>query len=248
MTASLRAVAPNSRRLKEMNPAELAALLADDPRLILPIGSCEPHGPHLPLGAQTLIVERLADALSAEFGVLRAPVVEYGALRAGARPSLGDSAVPRKTLHRLLNDLLAGWEETGFREFILLSANDHIQHQEALLTVVTNGARVRVADLWSIPMSDLLTADPGPLPGGEAETSLLLHLNPAAVRLDLALDRPLDAAEYRRYRLGRLRVPGWNAGALGCPRAASASTGRALYDRWRERIGQRLFLATAGAE
>ena len=247
MTAALRATGPAPRRLKEMIPAEVAALIADDPRLILPVGSCEPHGPHLPFGTSSLIVERLADDLSSAFGVLRAPVVEYGASRADARPSPGDVGLRRKTLHRQLNDLLASWEETGFAEFILLSANDHAQQQEALLTVVTSGARVRVADLWTIPMSDLLVADPGLLPGGEAETSLLLHLEPDAVRLDLAHDHPVSAESYRRYRLGRLRVPEENAGALGCPRSASALTGRALYERLRDRIGQRLFLPSAGA-
>jgi len=247
MTAALRAVGPAPRRLKEMIPAEVAALVADDPRLILPIGSCEPHGPHLPFGVSSLIVERLADDLSSAYSVLRAPVVEYGASRADALPTPGNGTLRRKTLHRQLNDLLASWEESGFEEFILLSATDHAQQQEALLTVVTNGARVRVADLWTIPMSDLLVADPGLLPGGEAETSLLLHLSPEAVRIDLARDHPVSVEGYRRYRLGRLRVPEENAGALGCPRSASALTGRALYERLRDRIGQRLFLSAAGA-
>ena len=245
MTAALRAVAPAPRRLKEMTPAEVAAVLGEDPRLILPAGSCEPHGPHLPVGAATMIVERLADDLSSAFGVLRAPAVEYGVSRDGARPSPGDSSVDRKTLHRLLNDLLAGWEQAGIKEFILLSANDHALHQEALITVVTRGARVRVADLWAIPISDLLSADPGPLPGGEAETSLLLHLAPSLVRLDLAQDHPLTPDEFRRYRAGRLRVPEASTGSLGAPRMASALTGRALYERLRQKISQRLFLSPA---
>jgi creatinine amidohydrolase len=243
MTAALRAVAPAPRRLKEMTPAEVAALLGEDPRLILPAGSCEPRGPHLPIGGATIIVERLADDLSSAFGVLRAPAAEYGVSRGAARPLPGESTVQRKTLHRLLNDLIARWESAGVKEFILLSANDHDLHQEALLTLVTHGSRVRVADLWAVPLADLLTADPGPVPGGEAETSLLLHLVPSLVRQDLAVDRPLTPEEYRRYRAGRLRVPEGNAGAMGSPRAASALTGRALYERLRQKVSQRLFLS-----
>jgi len=246
MTAALRAVASAPRRLKEMTPAEVAALMVEDPRLIVPVGSCEPRGAQLPLGAPTIIVERLADDLSAAFGVLCAPAIEYGVFRAGARPTPGDSSVRRKTLHRYLNDLIAEWESAGFKEFILLSANEHIFHQEALITVVTRSARLRVADLWTIPMQDLLSTDPGPLPGGEAETSILLHLAPSLVRLDLANDHPLTAAEYSRYRAGRLRVTDETARSLGCPSAASALTGRALYERLRQRVGQRLFLTTDG--
>ena len=61
-----------------MRPDEIAATITADPRLIVPIGTCEQHGPHLPLGCDTIIVEHLADDLSAEFGVLRAPTLEYG--------------------------------------------------------------------------------------------------------------------------------------------------------------------------
>jgi len=225
-----------------MTPAEVAALLAEDPRLIVPVGTCEPHGPHLPVGAPTIIVERLADDLSADFGVLRAPTIPLGVSRGTHVAQPGDCSVQRKTLHRLLNDLLAGWESAGISECILLSANDHIHHQEALLTVITQGARVRVADIWSVPIADLLTVDHCALAGGEAETSLLLHLAPALVRPDLAADYPLDPEQMRRYRSGRLRVPGENV-ALGCPRAASAPTGRALYERLRETIGRRIFLS-----
>ena len=52
--------------------------LRERPTLIVPVGTTEQHGPHLPLGCDTIIVEHLADDLSAEFGILRAPTVEYG--------------------------------------------------------------------------------------------------------------------------------------------------------------------------
>ena len=61
-----------------MRPGEIAETLARDGRLIVPVGTCEQHGRHLPLGADTLIVEHLSDDLSAEFGILRAPTIEYG--------------------------------------------------------------------------------------------------------------------------------------------------------------------------
>src|SRR5206468_4341499 len=65
-------------RLKELRPAQVADILANDPRLIVPVGTCEQHGPHMPLGCDTIIVEHLADDFSSEFGILRAPTLEYG--------------------------------------------------------------------------------------------------------------------------------------------------------------------------
>src|SRR3712207_5008574 len=58
-------------RLKEMTPSQVARLVADDPRLIIPVGTCEQHGPHLPIGCATIIAEHLADDLSADYGVIR---------------------------------------------------------------------------------------------------------------------------------------------------------------------------------
>src|SRR5262245_45420374 len=118
MTASLPAAGP--RRLKELHPAEVATLVAADPRLIVPVGTCEQHGPHLPLGTDTIIVERLADDLSASFGVLRAPTLEYGVNVIAEREFPGNTSLRKKTLHRALNDVLSAWEATGIREFILL--------------------------------------------------------------------------------------------------------------------------------
>src|SRR3982751_688748 len=76
--ASAPTPAARPRRIKEMLPDEIAATIVADPRLIVPIGTCEQHGPHMPLGCDTIIVEHLADDLSMEFGVLRAPTLEYG--------------------------------------------------------------------------------------------------------------------------------------------------------------------------
>src|SRR5690242_18037544 len=106
MTLPPRAVEVHPRRMKEMGPAQVAAVMAADPRLIIPVGSCEQHGPHLPIGCTTIIAERLADDLSATTGVLRAPTVEYGVNTPEERDFPGNASMRKKTLHRMLNDLL----------------------------------------------------------------------------------------------------------------------------------------------
>src|SRR5216110_3651717 len=124
-------------RVKELNPAQVTAILGNDPRLIIPIGTCEQHGPHMPLGCDTIIVERMADDLSASFDILRAPTIEYGVNTATQRPYAGNATVRRKTLHRWMNDLLGSWEQTGVDAFIILTAHGHDPHQEALSTLRT---------------------------------------------------------------------------------------------------------------
>jgi creatinine amidohydrolase len=120
--------------LKDLTPEEVRGVLERDPRLIVPVGTCEQHGPHLPIGCDAIIVERLADDLSRSSGVLVAPTIPYG-VNSVSQTFPGNAAVRRKTLHRWMNDLLGTWEEGGVGSFIILTANGHDPHQEALTTL-----------------------------------------------------------------------------------------------------------------
>jgi creatinine amidohydrolase len=245
MTVPLHSPEAEARKLKYMMPGAVAEVLARDPRLIIPVGTCEQHGPHLPLGCATIIAERLCDDLSAAYGVLRAPTVEYGVNVDTAREAPGNSCVRRKTLHRFLNDLLASWEGCGVKEFILVTAHDHDPHQDALSTVITRGARVRVVDLYAIPLGDLLEGQSEHMHGDEADTSIMLYLAPELVRMDWAQDSMVSRETLRRYRRGHLRVPRESAGSIGRPTLATAAKGRAMYERIRQRVSERIFLTPA---
>src|ERR1700720_1258316 len=112
-------------------PLHLKALIPDEvhlageraPRLLVPVGTGEQHGPPRSFGCDTVIVERLADDLSADFQILRAPTVEYGVNRISRRGFPGNATVRRKTLHRWMNDLIGSWEQAGVDTFIILTAH-----------------------------------------------------------------------------------------------------------------------------
>src|SRR6478609_2274847 len=213
------------RRMKEMRPLDVARLIERDPRLIIPVGTCEQHGPHLPLSGDTVIVERVASDLSAESGVLLAPTVEYGVNVVTERGFAGNASLRKKTLHRMLNDLIDTWESTGVREFILLTAHEHDPHLEALSTVITSGARVRVVDIFGVDFSDLLEGQTEPMHGDEVDTSLLLYIAPELVDMTVAQDYMMSRDELRRYRRGWLKVPRLSAGSIGRPTLANAEKG-----------------------
>ena len=231
-----------------MRPDEIAKVIDADPRLIVPVGTCEQHGPHMPLGCDTIIVERLSDDLSAEFGVLRAPTLEYGVNVVTEVRYAGNASLRRKTLHRALNDLLDTWEATGMKEFILLTAHEHDPHLEALATVITSGARVRVVDIFAMDFRDLLEGQTEPMHGDEVDTSLILFLAPELVRMDVAQDYMMSRDELRRYRRGWLRIPKGSPGSIGRPRLASKEKGQLLYERIHSRVRERVFLAPVPAE
>ncbi len=167
-----------------MTQAQVAATLVDDARLILPVGTCERYHATLPLGCATIIAERLADDLSAEFGVLRGPTLEYGVNPPPPPVAPGYVSLHKKTLHRTLNDLLATWEQHGIAEFILLTAHGYDPHEEALSTVATTLARVRVVDLFAVNIPDLAGYRRSSDDRSEVYLALLRYLAPELVGHD----------------------------------------------------------------
>jgi creatinine amidohydrolase/Fe(II)-dependent formamide hydrolase-like protein len=227
--------------MKEMAPVAIGELLLKRRVLIVPVGTTEQHGPHLPLGCDTIIVERLADDLSAAFTVLRAPTVEFG-VHAISRPFPGGAALRRRTLHRVMNELIESWEEgAGVREFMILTAQASEAHLEALSTIRTEEATVQVIDVFDLDFGPLLDHPGAPIQGGELDTSLLLYLAPDMVRMDLALDFALTPRMLARYRPGHSRhLPEGSPGSVGYPSLASAQKGEVLYKFILDRISSHL--------
>jgi creatinine amidohydrolase len=187
-------------RLKEMTPDEARERLRVTQRLIVPAGTLEFRAPHLPLGTDTLILERLADDLSSRTGVPRSPAIEFGVHGRQDRTGPGVASVSRKTLHRLMNELIAAWEVgAGVREVIVLTAHAVEGHQEALSTIRAEG-EVRAVDIFGFDFAGLLPEPRGPLHGGTLETSLILHLDPALIK-DAGVGAHLGATHQLGARL-----------------------------------------------
>ncbi len=242
VAGSTRPKTPRPLLLADMSWPEVAEHLERDRRLIIPIGTCEQHGRHLPLGTDSLLAERLANDLSEEFGVLVAPTLAYGVNVDTEQAYAGTASLRRKTLHRALNDLLAAWEGHGFEEFILITAHFHDPHLDAVTTVVTEHARARVVDLQSVRIGEFLEKQLQPEHAGEAETSVMLYLYPDLVRVDDIEDYPLDPKQLRRYLRGRMpRPPEGCKGAIGHPSAATAEKGEKIYKYVLEKIRTKIF-------
>jgi creatinine amidohydrolase/Fe(II)-dependent formamide hydrolase-like protein len=233
-----------SYSLVDLSWPEVASYLERDRRVILPVGAVDQHGPHLPVGAVTCIAEALADDLSREFRVLRAPTFPYGVNVPAERDFAGTATLRSKTLHRALNELVAAWESQGFTEIVMITATDHDPQAEAMATVYARSARVRVVEALAVDLSEYLSDPGGPQHGGEAVTSLLLHLRPEVVRMEAARDWGPDRESYRRFQRGKLQtLPKGCPGSMGRPTLATAETGRRIYEHILERIRQKVFIA-----
>ena len=231
-----------SYALDELTWREISRALARDPRLIFPVGALEQHGPHLPLGTNTFIAGRMAADLSRELGILRAPTFPYGVGLPIQQPFAGTATLRRKTFHRAVNELLAGWEDDGFREFIILTAHRYEPHLDALLMALTTESLTTVVDLYAIDVSDIIEGSPDAEHGGEMETSLLLYLDPDRVRQDQIADYVPDPGTLRKYVRGRVPTPPPDSeGAVGRPSLASAEKGRLIHERYLAGVRRAVF-------
>ena len=66
-----------SYAVDELARATVGRILAEDPRLIMPVGALEQHGHHLPIGTNNFIAEQVARAVSKRCSILLAPVLSY---------------------------------------------------------------------------------------------------------------------------------------------------------------------------
>lgn len=108
-----------------MRPAQLRAAIAANRPVVLPIGVLEHHGEHLPLGVDTLIVDRLLARLESEMDLVVLPPFPYGAAsHAVAGPEGGTLHVDAESLVPVARQILAGLLRVGFRNIHLL-----IHHQ-----------------------------------------------------------------------------------------------------------------------
>lgn len=237
-------------KLAEMSWVDVRDYLRESNALIIPVGTCEQHGRHLPLSTDTLIAEAFAEAVSQATGVALAPTVDYGVNLPCDRFVHGTAGFSFDSLRDFITDVLEDWERQGFRRFFIVTAHGcasegySFAHHEALkqgalpfLAEPPCGDQPCSASIlfpYRTGIGDILTEQDGPEHAGEAETSLMLHLHPELVRMELAVDGPPDGETgFEAYPEGVGQAPpeaDWS-GAEGRPSAATKEKGRLIFER-----------------
>ena len=209
--------------------------LAGRPLLVVPLGSVEQHGPHLPLATDTAVAGAVAEAAADRLdGALLAPALTYGA--SGEHEDFpGTISIGTEALTALLVEY---GRSAGRWAGRLLVVNGHGGNLTALRAAVPL-LRAEGRDVAWFPCG---------VPGGDAhagrtETSLVLHVEPGLVREELAAAG--ETAPIGEL-LPRLRAEGVRAvspdGVLGDPTGASAAEGAELLAA----LGDRLAAAVTG--
>lgn len=168
-------------RLRDLTPDKARTLLREKPTLLVPIGGIAATSSHLPLGSDSIIIERLADDVSAARQLACAPLVEYSVYPLACARD-GGVGLRRKTLHRVMNELTDSWEDgAGIRRFIVLTAVANDAQLEALSTVRTEQAQLTTVDVLGTEHGGQLLGTNAAQRTGELATSLLMHIAPHLV-------------------------------------------------------------------
>lgn len=182
--------------------------------LVLPLGSTEQHGHHLPVSVDATVVTFLAEAAvaqaSSQIPVLLLPTLSFGFAQHHL-PFGGTVSLRSETYVNVLTDIAVGLASQGFRRLILL--NGHGGNESPMHLVVDSIASQNKIDIhmagasyWKIAHESLQKLDFGDasVPGhaGHFETSLMLVIAPDLVDLQ---SRPDDQG--KKQPLGRSDIP-----------------------------------------
>jgi len=213
----------------ELGTSTSSQLRSTSPVLVIPVGSTEQHGPHLPLDTDTRIAAAVADAAATRLAAsvdgrhfMVAPAVAYGA--SGEHQgfpgtvSIGSAALELVLLEfgRSASDWAAG----------LVFVNGHGGNVSALAAAV---GRLRFEGRDAAWCS--CTVRGGDAHAGHTETSVLLHISPLEVRI--AESRPGNSSPLvdlmPSMRRGGVAAVS-EVGVLGDPTTATAEAGEQLFD------------------
>lgn len=174
---------------------------------VLPVGALEPHGPHLPLDTDARISQYLAEEVAHSVPTVILPGIAYGSRTpatrvGGSRP--GIIHLRASTLIDVVLDVLDAAFCHGARRFLLINA--HYANSWILAEAVGQfadrhaEARVLVANWWDFQKEETRTriaessgvARDDDHHAGITETSIMMHIAPEMVRMDLICDSPLS--------------------------------------------------------
>ena len=169
--------------VSEENDSEIRKKVArGKKRAILPIGSLEQHGAHLPVATDTIIAEFIAKRVSRLVDAFVLPPLFYGV--SYEHKPFFNLSIRNNTLESLISDICVSLAENGFNKIILL--NGHYGNEASLSSItqqiynnIPKGILIYSLSYWMVLDEVIHHAD-------EYETSLMLAIQPELVNMKMA--------------------------------------------------------------
>jgi creatinine amidohydrolase len=214
---------------------------------LVPVGSTEPHGPHLGLGTDVIISAaaclracELLEKRGTMVGVI-APAVSYGVTECATGFS-GAVSIPGAVLTQYLAAVVDGLLGSGIRHVCLV--NNHLEpaHDAAVRAVLEGrGTKVSYACPLAKKWARTLSAEfkSGQCHAGRYETSIMMAAAPELVTEALRVRLPvvpISLSDKLREGVNTFEEMGMQAAYAGDPAAASIEEGEALIQKLGEMV------------
>ncbi|MDR2181525.1 MAG: creatininase family protein [Treponema sp.] len=177
-----------------MTRIEVEDRIKEYPVAILPVGSCEQHGPHLPLGVDTMLAQALTGRISDMTGALVFPPLNFGYSWVW-RNIPGTISFPVERMIGILKDAAASVDRYGIR--LLVFINGHEANGAAVkyaIREIQERVRVKLLGMFYPGLKEIYGAsmespawEDGLFHADEFETSLMLAVHPELVNMKLAV-------------------------------------------------------------
>jgi len=202
--------------------------------VLLPIGSLEEHGPHLPLGTDTFHALEVARRVARLRPVAVAPPLFYGMCRS-TREHPGTVSISGDALRALLLSVGREFCRQGWHNLVFISGHAGGTHISAIVETAERllaelpEVRVAVVNLLEL-FREVLGEQPelvqtkGDSHAGEVETAVMMAAYPDLVRGTASEEWPT----FPKYMLVRDKRRYWSGGVWGNPAPATAAQGEAI--------------------
>jgi creatinine amidohydrolase len=200
---------------------------------VLPVGSFEQHGDHLPNATDSLIAVIIAREIAEAHNLFLLPPITISCSHEHAGWA-GTVSISASTLHAMIKDIAASLANSGIHRLLIVNGHggNYVLSnvvQEASVNEPRMALFPSQAD-WSNARSaaDLVTDQHEDMHAGELETSILLHALPEVVRPNY---RTADHEAGERPHLLTLGLRAYTpTGVIGRPSLATAEKGKAILD------------------
>jgi creatinine amidohydrolase len=193
-------------RLAELTKDEFAAAMREGRWILLPFGTLEAHGPHLPISTDLLQAEHICVAVATRVHGLLAPPLPYGVCRT-FRNFPGTISLTPTTLQAVVRDVITEYVRHGARKLALITGHAESAQMEAMreavLPLVNADPALIVVTIGPYDFLDPVRREAGLVGAdghaGSIETSGMLVVAEGLVRMD-------RIPKVTRPRLSKFRV------------------------------------------